>query len=987
MKNNKFKHICILLLCSIYCSMLFAIPAKSGLISTIQKDRRLLDLYLFGDEFLSFAKTTDDYTILPNTDGNYYYAVLDANGNMVCSEYLAANPELRTGKENKFLSKTKKNISFSPQQRQQSNERKSKQMLSSNFPTTGNNPLLIILVDFPDRAFSCSREDFENLANQTGYSVNGGTGCLREYYSDNSFNQLNLIPTVVGPYTLSHNMAYYGAQEGSDVDIRPQLMAYEAVKLADSLGGIDFTQFDVNNDNIIDAIHIIFAGLPQSSSAEADAIWPHRWFVVPNDSINPYFDGKQMKDYSCSGEKRGHGIMDGIGTICHEFGHVLGLPDFYDTDYEGSGGNCIGLSSWSTMASGSYNNNGSTPPIFNANERSVLGWMSLDTLSIAGTYTAYALNDSNSAFMFTTSDTDDYYIIENRKRTGWDTYLPNNGLLIYHIKESYMGDNCLNCNPEFQKCDIVEADNDSYAVSLARDVFTDPAVNNYFTNYNTPYCFKWSDMSKVDKPITQITMDSLGNVSFRYCIPDTNAIVKTAGHQQNSDISYTLKGELVYEGIGQNPQKGFIFADNNAMNNFSFYSATSMTDNIFSETISNLNYSQTYYYKAVLIVANGDTIFGTTNNFTTNNGQPSLLLHPITTIGLDSLVISVSKTADGAFPITEYGFVYDSISTLDTSSNKISFNGDFSTASATLSNLEQNTKYYVKAYVITNLGVRYSTSVHATTRFIPIENNTIQAFEGTKCYGESWDNAIGSEPTGGKGNFNYLWQIKSSRNGSWTEADSINNARDYEIGTPEATIWLRRLVFSYNIKDTSNEIKIDIKKSNAGKIYGKDSLSVASLDTLILKNYSGTLLSWYVNDENLVPVNFLQNSDTISFSSDVATTINVIAEVQDSTCPIASTEKIVVFHDNESCLNNVAETLNNINITPNPAKDFVVVSAQQPIHCDMALIDMQGKEILTRTNINTKEFKLNVAELKEGTYILHLFNTKNSIQKKLIIKR
>lgn len=972
---KKLSRLCILLLCMLISGVALAIPAKSGLMSITQKDKRVLNFYLYGDEWMSYAKTTDGYTLLPKQDGSYYYAVLDKNGDMVASNVLAANPSERTQEENAFLSSLNKGIFFSESQKAAGNNNIfNSQLINSTYPSEGDNPLLVILVEFPDRPFTYTLQQFHAMVCDSGYSDNGGTGSVRDYYRDNSFGKLRLAPTVVGPYTLSHNMAYYGGNDpaiSSFHDCRPKEMISEACHLADSIDNIDFTQFDVDNDGKIDAVHVIYAGKPESSSGETDAIWPHRWSIWDYDNIQNFFDGKRLQDYSCSGEKRSNGTMDGIGTICHEFGHVLGLPDYYDTDYEGTGGNATALSSWSTMASGSYNNNGNTPPIFNANERTILGWSKLDTLSTQGTYTLYPLIDSNAAYILTTKDADDYYVIENRSQTSWDTYLPGNGMLIYHVKAA---NDCINCNPEYQKMDIVEADNIENSASLSSDVFTHPTVNHYFTSYSTPACFVWSDMSKVDKPITNIQIDSLGIVSFRYLIPDTNAIIKTLGHRQNDAVSYTLSGLSIYDGIDQNPSKGFLVNTANNFTNATFYPADNTVADTFYYSLQNISYGQTYYYKAAAILANGDTLMAETKNFQTASGQPNFITKPISKIGLDTLDVTVVKVSNGVYPITEYGLVYDTISSIDTNSNRIRFYGDLDTMNVTINNLEQNTKYFIKAYIITNLGIKYGASVSATTKFIPIENNLVEEVAGVKCYQEDWGTISASEPTGGVGDFAYLWQKKTSRNGSWSSAEGINNEKDYYAGTPEGSIWLRRLVFSHNIKDTSNTVSLSVRKSIAGTISGKDTLYIGMSDTLILKNYTGNILSWSVYDqdpETFSPIyELMEDTNSITVSANNGNDLTVFVYVQDSVCPVDTAMKVIVGENNVSLVE-INNSLNAFLTSPNPASDFINITNKTKETYSFTIYNLQGKAMFSEENISSPIHKVNTSKLENGTYLIH----------------
>lgn len=275
---------------------LFAVPADTTMKIKRQSDSRLLNYYLIGDEFVNFGRSLDGYTLLLNANGDYCYAYHNENGDLLPSNHIASNQNLRTKAENDFLITIDKYLTFS--QTQITNKKAPFQKIETNYPTVGQNNLLIVLVSFADRSFTFTRDDFDSLAAQPGYSRNGATGSVKDYYYDVSFGQLELNPVVVGPYTLSQPMAYYGATGPSFSDINPKEMVAEACALANN--EVDFTQFDMNNDGIVDAVHVIFAGAGEASTGEDDAIWPHRWSFYPSDEFNIEFDGVRLKDYSCS---------------------------------------------------------------------------------------------------------------------------------------------------------------------------------------------------------------------------------------------------------------------------------------------------------------------------------------------------------------------------------------------------------------------------------------------------------------------------------------------------------------------------------------------------------------------------------------------------------------------------------------------------------------------------------------------------------------
>ena len=153
-------------------------------------------------------------------------------------------------------------------------------------------------------------------------------------------------------------------------------------------------------------------------------------------------DNKQITTYACTSELKGSGgkVMCGIGTFCHEFSHVLGLPDWYDTAYDK-----YTVGSWTIMASGNYNNYGNTPPTYSSYERFYLGWLKPEQLKRPGVYAMQSLLESNSAYLIAASEhnlmgkspsPNEFFMIEYRTQVGWDAYLPGKGMLVWHIDYS-----------------------------------------------------------------------------------------------------------------------------------------------------------------------------------------------------------------------------------------------------------------------------------------------------------------------------------------------------------------------------------------------------------------------------------------------------------------------------------------------------------------------------------------------------------------------
>ncbi|MEE1225973.1 MAG: M6 family metalloprotease domain-containing protein [Bacteroidales bacterium] len=956
-------------------SQLMAIPADTTMKSKRQSDNRLLDFYLIGDEFVNFARSIDNYTLLLNENGDYCYAYLNENGDLVASSYLASNPNQRTKTEIDFLSSINKRLTFSDNQI--TNRKSAFQKIETNYPTTGNNNLLILLVSFADRAFTYTREDFDSLASQPGYSRNGATGSVKDYYYDVSFGQLELNPTVAGPYTLSQPMAYYGAAGPYFSDVNPKEMVSEACALADS--EIDFSQFDMNNDGKIDAVHVIFAGAGEASTGETNAIWPHRWSIYPYDSLDITFDGVTLRDYSCSAEKMGSG-MDGIGTICHEFGHVLGLPDLYDTDYEGSGGQATAVNTWSIMASGSYNNYSNTPASFTAYEKYRLNWLDFDTLSLAGEYVLPPLMDSNKAYIITTPYENEFFVFENRNQSSWDTYVPNSGGLIFHIKRE--GDYNINCDPNYQKYDIEEADRNDDENTLATDVFPSAQYNDFFADYSQPNSILWSGES-LNKPITRITRDTSDNcIRFRFMIPDSSAIVETIHESiKLSNTSYQVKGIEVYAGIYNYVFKGFALDTLQDFSTKQFFEANEFNADSFSTVLTNLLYAKTYYYRSVYI-SDYDTVYGQIKTFTTVDGQPILKTNSATNIDLTSMIVGGGVLVEGDFPILEYGICYSTTQNPDTTTNVISFVGECETFTTQITGLEQATKYYFRTYAITALGIKYASQKSATTDFIPIENNVITG-GATLCEGADFGMILGSQPQAGQGNFTYQWQRKEEGR-SWEDIEENGNGKDYIVGTLTTTTSFRRVVFSFAIRNESNVVEMKVLKSKGGKIEGKTEWISSEEDTLTLKSFKGEILSWQEanQDFNWHTIANSQQDTNLLYNPNLLDTVYLRAVVQLNECPIAysDTLKINVVQDVS-----LEEIVNGemYFVYPNPSKGQSILNNPTQQSLFLTIFDSNAREIISFSSSDS-QINLPIQGLQSGIYFLRIENKQDKKQVKEI---
>lgn len=522
------------------------VSAKPGPIEIVQPDGSKLTIRLFGDERFHYSQTEDGYTTIQDANGFHYYGELNDDGDLVMSDTRARNTGDRSKRENNFLKRIGRDLRYSERQM---NARKRMNVdgenideaeywgVSGTFPTTGNRKFLLILVSFTDKVFVKTQGDFDNL-------MNGASPSFKDYYLENSFNQLNIATDVVGPYNLSGSMATYGANDAQGYDINPRLMVQEGVDAAEA-AGVDFSQYDNDGNGYVDGIMVVHAGYGEEAGAPAYTIWSHRWTLS---SYARTYDGVTINDYTTAPELYGTSgsQLTGIGVIVHEFGHNLGAPDTYDTDYTGSGGDSWHMKSWDVMASGSWNNNGYTPANYPAMHRWQFGWQTPTTLDTTGTGLTLANStENNVSYVMYTPTSGEYFMLENRQQLGYDAYLPGHGLLIYHIDENWIAShssNNLNAFPTHQGIDIEEADNIRSTATYGGDPFPGTANVTSFSDTTTPSSVTWAG-ANTNNPITNIAENS-GVISFDITIGGGGGPSYCASQGNNSSYEWISSVQL-----------------------------------------------------------------------------------------------------------------------------------------------------------------------------------------------------------------------------------------------------------------------------------------------------------------------------------------------------------------------------------------------------------------------------------------------------------
>lgn len=420
-KTMKGKNFFIIIIFVIFISIVpaDAVPAYPGLTRYKLPDNTTISIRLRGDERLGWAETPDGFTLLLDEDNYWTFAVPDGQGGISSSKIRYKGDSSPAIQKN-----IQKKLTFSLTQlkgRQARRMSASGLQIGEAFPSKGKRKLLMVLVNYADTKPTYTQEDFWNFMNENGYK---GIGSFRDYYLKQSYGLLDIETTVTPWITLDGNKGFYG-QDGAIP------MIVEALKKLDK--DIDFTRYDNDGDGVLDGLAVIHQGNGQEMSGNSGDIWSHS-----SEISGLELDGVKIRRYTIQPETMSIGGMTTVGVICHEFGHNLGAPDFYDTDYEQSGGNFSGTGPWDLMGSGAWNGEyGDRPAGINMWQKQMLGWCTPAELSstqeIAG---MPASGDAPVSYKINTTENGEYFIIENRQQTEpFDIALPGHGLIIYHVNE------------------------------------------------------------------------------------------------------------------------------------------------------------------------------------------------------------------------------------------------------------------------------------------------------------------------------------------------------------------------------------------------------------------------------------------------------------------------------------------------------------------------------------------------------------------------
>lgn len=466
-----------------------AAPSTKKLYEEFQPNGQKVKLRNIGDAFANVTTDQNNNVVLKDSkDGYFKYATLKNDnlsvGNSVVGvggipqNVVKAEDAISLKLEN-FKKENPDDI-LEPSNTLRSS--KSVRSFSDENSAIASQKILVLLVNFQDRQFETTEEEWVDMFFGESESVN-------DYYDEISEGKFSYKPVAESYGTsndgiVSVTLDYNHPNTASETDERNKKIVKDSLLKADSF--VDFTQFDTNDDNILTSNELnvvtIIAGYDTSASTKTPSVWAHKW-VIDDFRIDGLTFGEYYEQYDQTyfiygqfGELYDDSISS-IGTICHELGHLLGLVDLYDRDYSSSG---IGM--LSLMSSGNFGKlptatvSGMTPTHMDPWSKMQLGWVNpknvtyLKDKNESETFHLHAAGTNDYNVLRIDIAPNQYFLIENRQFTGYDRglepYISSGGIAIYHIDELLYSIGKNNDDEKRKLVDLEEANQQEIGFSL-----------------------------------------------------------------------------------------------------------------------------------------------------------------------------------------------------------------------------------------------------------------------------------------------------------------------------------------------------------------------------------------------------------------------------------------------------------------------------------------------------------------------------------------
>ena len=681
---------------------------------------------------------------------------------------------------------------------------------------------------------------------------------------------------------------------------------------------------------------------------------------------------------------------------------MLGLPDEYDTDYGNSGGEAVTVGRYSVMCEGSYNNDSKSPALWSAGQKISTGWLTdIDTLTVPQDslliHAQTGRADDKAYMIRFKENTNEFLLIEQRRKQGFDSHIPGEGLLIYHGQESKLAawfnreHNNINVNPSDRGWYIETAN----GVLAMNDAAPFPGSSGIkFFCLNSPNQAKFVNGQPMNVAVTDIhyVNDSVMMFNFN----STQPFVYTEKITDvNKTDAFTAKGTVAYLGAGYQT-KGIIYSlDENCPYDENYVIVDNNTDDSSSITaeIKNLSAGTRYYYRA-FVAQDGKIILGNTESTVTNTGFGMVYTDNASDIQENSAVLNgnLAYTGEGDYTFIEKGFIYsdDAEAELDfdvqntvTVSLPDSVKGKYS---ITVTSLEMAKTYYYRAYVKNTYGTYFGTRKSFVTKYPEITNNTVSDNQNV-CLGVVPAELNGELPDGGFGNFTYKWQQRR-KGDNWEEAAGVNDGQNYQPELLTDSTYFRRVVISDGrVENTSNTVLIDVRISRGGEVttFNTTTINTGEILSLGLTHSRGDVVDWERNYNETGWQSLAKSNKDITEVLQEAGQYAYRAIVQIDQCEPDTAQPAAVTVLASSIYD--ANNTELLTINPNPANDGKFVINAKDMQANVLIItNAAGQVVYLEKNVslNNKMITLNV---ESGTYFVTVISDNNVITNKLIINK
>jgi M6 family metalloprotease-like protein len=463
-----------------------------GLITEyVQPDGNKITLRVFGDEFSARTESLDGYTVVfdPASKG-YFYAVPSGDGKTLkpsaisvgagpaaalgVQKHLKPDPAEESREALARRIKWERDMQIRERWAATKDQRRAIERSQRNGNvafappstiTTGNKTGLTLLIDFDDDPATVPQAEIIEYLNGDNYTGNGNNGSVKKYYLDNSNNRLNYTNVVTAYIRIPNSKrpkSFYN-DPTEDCDAQGNLLIKDALDILKALPNYQteilpkFSSLTLDGSNRVIACNVLYAG--KNSGVWAKGLWPHAWglYQVGAQELSP--GGIKVFNYQIT--DIGDSLT--IGTFSHETGHLLcGFPDIYDYDFDSVGGAGV----FCLMNSGGH---GKNPSMICAYLKLAAGWatvtdISQSTVSVTSLAATVGTTGYNHflRYLNPASSGTEYFLVENRHRSGRDASLPASGIAVWHVDE--LGDHnkqSLNRNTSHQNYEVtlLQADN------------------------------------------------------------------------------------------------------------------------------------------------------------------------------------------------------------------------------------------------------------------------------------------------------------------------------------------------------------------------------------------------------------------------------------------------------------------------------------------------------------------------------------------------